>query len=109
MTALLVALGAAVGAPLRFLAAHHLDGRLPLGTLAVNVIGSGLLGLCSGLALDGDALALVGVGFCGGFTTYSAFSVQVVDRGRLLGAAYAAVTIALSLATAALGYVAGQA
>ena len=109
MTALLVALGAAVGAPLRFLAAHHLDGRLPLGTLAVNVVGSALLGLCAGLALDGDALALVGVGFCGGFTTYSAFSVQVVDRGRWLGSAYAAGTIAASLVAAALGYVIGQA
>lgn len=108
MTALLVALGASVGAPLRFLAAHHLDALLPLGTLFVNVVGSGLLGLCSGLALEGDALALVGVGFCGGFTTYSAFSVQVVDRGRLLGAAYAVGTIGLSLAAAALGYAAGR-
>jgi len=109
VTALLVALGAAVGAPLRFLAAHHLDGRLPLGTLAVNVVGSALLGLCAGLALDGDALALVGVGFCGGFTTYSAFSVQVVERGRVLGTAYAVLTVGLSLAAAALGYAVGQA
>jgi CrcB protein len=109
VTALLVALGAAVGAPLRFLAAHHLDGRLPLGTLAVNVAGSALLGLCAGLALDGDALALVGVGFCGGFTTYSAFAVQVVERGRWLGSAYAVGTIAASLVAAALGYVMGQA
>jgi CrcB protein len=109
VTALLVALGAAVGAPLRFLAAHHLDGRLPLGTLAVNAAGSALLGLCAGLALDGDALALVGVGFCGGFTTYSAFAVQVVERRRLLGTAYAVGTVALSLAAAALGYAVGQA
>ena len=53
MTALLVALGAAVGAPLRFLVAHHFDGRLPVGTLLVNVTGSAVLGLSAGLALDG--------------------------------------------------------
>ena len=37
---LLVALGGAVGAPLRFVAAHHLDRALPWGTLLVNVVGS---------------------------------------------------------------------
>jgi len=109
VTPLLVALGAAVGAPLRFVAAHYLDGRLPAGTLAVNVGGSAVLGLCAGLALEGDALALVGVGFCGGLTTYSAFSVQVVDRGRVRGTAYAVGTIGLSLVAVALGFAVGQA
>jgi fluoride exporter len=109
VTALLVALGAAVGAPLRFLAAHHLDGRLPRGTLLVNLLGSGLLGFCAGQAVDGDTLALVGTGFCGGLTTYSAFSVQVVDRGRLLGVVYAVATVVLAVAAAALGYAVAQA
>lgn len=104
MTALLVALGAAVGAPLRFVVATRLDGRLPWGTLAVNVAGSFLLGLLSAASLSSDELALLGVGFCGGFTTYSAFSVQTHGLGPRLGAAYAAATIAVSLAACALGF-----
>ena len=55
MTVLLVAAGAAVGAPLRYVAAHLLDGRLHWGTILVNVVGSFLLGLFSGMALSGDA------------------------------------------------------
>ena len=54
MTALLVALGAAVGAPLRHFVGHHLDGRMPWGILLVNVAGSFLLGMFSALALSGS-------------------------------------------------------
>ena len=107
MTALLVALGAAVGAPLRFACAHHLDGRFPRGALLVNVAGSAVLGLCTALAISGAALALLGTGFCGGLTTYSAFAVQTVDRGTRVGAAYATATVALSLLAATLGYALG--
>ena len=107
MTALLVALGAAVGAPLRLVGAHYLDGRFPRGTLLVNVAGSAVLGLCTALALSGNALALLGSGFCGGLTTYSAFAVQTVDRGPRVGTAYAAATVVLSLVAAALGYALG--
>lgn len=108
MTALLVALGAAVGAPLRFVLATRLDGRLPWGTFAVNVSGSFALGVLSALSLSESVseggLALLGVGFCGGFTTYSAFAVQTHALGVRRGAAYAAATIALSLAACALGF-----
>ncbi len=47
MTPLLVAVGAAVGATLRFWVGHHLDGRTHWGTLAVNVAGSFVLGSSS--------------------------------------------------------------
>lgn len=112
MTALLVALGAAVGAPLRFVLATRLDGRLPWGTLAVNVSGSFALGVLSALSLSESAsgslseggLALLGVGFCGGFTTYSAFAVQTHALGVRRGAAYAAATVVLSLGACALGF-----
>lgn len=104
MSVLLVVLGAAVGAPLRFVVAARLDDRWPTGTLLVNVAGSLLLGLCSGWSLDGNALALVGVGFCGALTTYSAFAVQTVDLGPRRGTAYAVVTLGLSLAACALGF-----
>ena len=104
MTVLLVALGAAVGAPLRYVAGHLLDGRLPWGTLLVNVAGSFLLGACSAAALSDSALALIGTGFCGGLTTYSAFAVQTHDRGLRLGAAYVALTLVLCLGACAAGF-----
>ena len=104
MTALLVALGAAVGAPLRFVVATRLDGEVPWGTFVVNVAGSFLLGLLSAASLSSDELALLGVGFCGGFTTYSAFSVQTHALGARSGTAYAVATIGFSLAACAAGF-----
>lgn len=104
MTVLLVALGAAVGAPLRFVVASRLDVDFPWGTLAVNVAGSFLLGIFSALALTDHATALLGTGFCGAFTTYSAFAVQTHAQGRVRGAAYAVLTIGVALAACALGF-----
>jgi fluoride exporter len=110
VTPLWVALGAALGAPLRFAAAGWLDSdRFPTGTWLVNVTGSFLLGLLSGAAVTGDWLALLGTGFCGGFTTYSAFAVQTHRRGPAGGAAYALATIVAALAACAVGFVLGQA
>ncbi len=84
---------------------------LPWATLLVNVSGSLLLGAVAGLSarhgLPHDALAIVGVGFCGGYTTFSAASVGAVtlvrDRRYLAAAGYALGTLALSVAAAALG------
>jgi CrcB protein len=104
VTALLVALGAAIGAPARLLAGRFLDGRTPWGTLAVNMLGSAVLGWLVGHGVDGDPLALWGTGFCGAFTTYSAVAVQSVDRGGLRGLGYAVGTVALCLGTAWVGY-----
>ena len=117
MTWLCVALGAAVGAPLRYLLSRRLDRlpasgapgswALPWGTLAVNVVGSLVLGWSSARALDGALLALVGVGFCGGLTTWSGFAVQLLALGWRRGSAYAALTIGLSLGACALSFLAG--
>lgn len=104
MTALLVALGAAVGAPARLLSAHYLDRRTPWGTLLVNLLGSALLGWLVGRDVNGNAMTLLGIGFCGALTTYSAVAVQSVNRGGWRGAAYAGVTVLGCLGTAALGY-----
>lgn len=93
MTWLLVALGAAVGAPLRYVAGRLLDGRLPRGTILVNWVGSLLLGWFSGLGLEGHDLALLGTGFCGALTTYSSFMVQTHDRGPRLGAVNVLLTV----------------
>lgn len=104
MDPLLVAAGAAVGAPLRFVAGHHLDARYPWGTFVVNLMGAFLLGLFSGLALDGTQLALLGTGFCGALTTYSALAVKSVELGRAAGTAYAVGSVVLAVAAAQLGF-----
>ena len=104
MTMLLVALGAAVGTPLRFVVSSRCDDEVPWGTLAVNVVGSFVLGLLVARSVDGEAFALLGVGFCGGLTTYSSFAVQTARLPRRRAAAYAVATIVLSLAAAALGH-----
>jgi fluoride exporter len=109
VTELLVVLGAAVGAPVRFALGEWLDDDFPTGTLIVNVVASALLGLFSALTLSDSAAALLGIGFCGGMSTYSAFAVQTHRAGRRRGPVYAAATIVLSLAACALGFWVGQA
>lgn len=104
MTWLLVALGAAAGAPLRYVAGHLLDGRLPRGTILVNWVGSFLLGWFSGLGLTGGAMALLGLGFCGALTTYSSFVVQTHDRGPRLGTATALLTLLPALLLCGAGF-----
>ena len=86
LTYLGVALAGAIGAPVRYLVdlgVTAAGGRtFPLGTLVVNVSGSFLLGLVAGLALYhgfADApKAVLGAGFCGAYTTFSAFAVETV-------------------------------
>ena len=112
MTPVLVALGAAFGATLRFWVSHHLDRRVHWGTLLVNVAGSFVLGLVVGASPSSSALALLGTGLCGGLTTYSAFAVQTRDRtrdhGPAAGAAYGAFTIGLALGACAVGFAIGR-
>jgi CrcB protein len=112
VTPLLVVAGALVGAPLRLLVTRLAarGGRDPArGTLAVNVVGSALLGVVLGAAAPPPAVvALVGTGFCGTLTTFSTFGTDVlrlVERGtvtRALG--YAAATVVLGLTAATAGY-----
>ena len=75
----LVGTGGAIGALCR----HYLAGAVqrepfPLGTLAVNALGSFVLGLVTFADVTGDAALLIGVGACGSFTTFSSFSVETV-------------------------------
>lgn len=97
MIALLVVLGAAVGAPGRLLVSRAVAGAR--ATLVVNVLGSLLLGLFVGL--PARPYALLGIGFCGAFTTYSTFAVEAVQLPR--GWRYVVVSVVLCFAACALG------
>jgi CrcB protein len=99
-----VALGAAVGAPLRYVAGHLLDARLPRGTILVNWLGSLLIGWFSGLGLGGHPMALLGTGFCGALTTYSSFAVQTHDRGLRLGTVNVVLTVVPAALLCGLGF-----
>ena len=105
----------AIGAPVRYLVdgavAERAAGVLPWGTFAVNVSGSLVLGLLTGLALyhglpDAPRLVL-GTGFCGAYTTFSTHTfetVRLVEEGALAAAARnVAATLVAGLAAAALG------
>ncbi len=107
MSALLVFVGGGLGALLRYLAALTLGG--PLATLLVNVAGSFAIGLlAASIPLDQHPARLfLMTGLLGGFTTFSAFSLDAValsQRGDYgLAALYVALSVALSLAAAAAG------
>ncbi len=107
MTAVLVALGAAAGAPLRYVLSRSLDGRFPTGMLLVNIVGSGLFGVFAALALGDTGWALLGTGFCGGFTSFSTFAVQSVERPTSTAAPYVVATAVLSVGACAAGWALG--
>lgn len=80
---LLVFLGGGAGSALRYLISKSLNQAtiLPLGTLLVNVAGSLLIGFILGLGyrqqvLSTNHILLLATGFCGGFTTFSAFAYE---------------------------------
>ena len=78
---ILVFLGGGTGAVARFLIGRWLavPGGFPWATFGINVAGSFLLGLLIVLCKDRPGwLLLLGAGFCGGFTTFSAFSVETL-------------------------------
>jgi fluoride exporter len=110
---LLVALGAAAGAPLRFIvdrwAREHTRAGTILGTLVVNVAGSFALGVVAGVPeAPGWLLPLVGVGFCGALTTFStlAFETWVFfeERAWRPFLVNLALTLGLGLPAVWLGY-----
>ncbi|WP_243713271.1 CrcB family protein [Actinomadura sp. 6K520] len=108
---LLVAAGAAVGAPLRYLVDRTVQawhgGPFPWGTLTVNISGSGVLGLLAALPAGQGLMALAGFGFCGALTTYSTFGYETLrlaeDGARLRAVINAAVSITAGLGAAYCG------
>lgn len=114
-----IALGGAFGSVARALAGAVLVGRFPWATLAVNIAGSCLFGWVmarmGGVEPPAAARlqAFLAVGFCGGFTTFSAFSWQALEqmlRGQWLAAASnILLSVVLCLAAAWLGFRLGRA
>jgi CrcB protein len=112
----LVALGGAIGSVLRVALAGAMfraaGASFPWGTLVVNVVGSLLIGVAAGRLPDrGAAWALIVPGLLGGFTTFSAFSLETLNllrTGRPAAAilyALAAVTTGVAAAAAGLALV----
>lgn len=111
---MIVAAGSALGGVLRYLAGYisrlH-PAPLPYSTLAVNIIGSFIIGL-GAVALAGSERGrlLWLTGFCGGFTTFSAFSLETLELtmqgsgGRALGIANIALNVILSIGACWGGY-----
>lgn len=107
----LVAAGGAVGSVLRYLvsvlAVEMLGTGFPWGTLAVNVLGSCAIGVIGGLGVQGEMRLLLVTGMLGGFTTFSAFSLEtgvLAERSLPLAALYVAASLGLGLAAFALGW-----
>ena len=112
---LLVAAGGAAGAVARFgvarWAAERWAGPFPWGTFAVNVAGSLALGLLLGATAPDAwrARTLLGVGFCGGLTTFSTFGYEAAALLQARDHATALAYVAASLAAALLAVFAGLA
>ena len=115
MTVLLVLIGGALGAPVRYVVdlmvqSRH-DSVLPWGTFAVNASGSLVFGVtASGVAAAGGPhwlLTLVGTGFCGALTTFSTFSFETVRLAEEGALGAAAVNVAGSVLVGAAACAAG--
>ncbi|RNM12797.1 fluoride efflux transporter CrcB [Nocardioides pocheonensis] len=107
-------LGAAVGAPARYLTDRFVQARhdsvMPWGTLTVNVVGSLVLGVLVGLGghVPAQVSLAVGTGLCGALTTYSTFSYETLrlfeERARGFAAANVVISLVAGVGAALAGF-----
>jgi fluoride exporter len=110
-----LALGSALGGLARYLisgAVQRPDATFPTGTLLVNIVGSFILGALARYAamtptFSPELRLFIGAGFCGGFTTFSTFSVETIEllQGGAFARAglYVAASVFAGLAAALFG------
>jgi CrcB protein len=116
-----IAVGSAMGGVSRYLigglSQRLIAGTSPLGTLLINITGSFLLGLILRYGVETPTLtpevrALLTIGFCGGYTTFSTFSYETValaEDGQWARAAlYIGLSVGLSLIATFLGFAAAR-
>ena len=113
MNALLVFAGGGLGALLRFGVSRAAVAAFPAGTMIVNVVGSLIMGLLTGWfaahpGIGQSTRLFLTTGLLGGFTTFSAFSMDALtlyQRGQVgLAIGYVAASVLLSLAAIAIGF-----
>jgi len=115
---LLIGLGGFIGSIARYMVSrlnNHIEWlSIPVGTLAVNIIGSFLIGFLIGISEKGPILTVelrmfLMVGLCGGFTTFSSFSgenLMLMRNGQFLPIfLYTGLSILLGFTAVYLGYV----
>ena len=111
-----VALGGALGAICRYLITRLADNAFPWGTLAVNLLGSFLIGILVGIVnrglLSPEMKLLLVTGFCGSFTTFSTFANEAFAMLKmgdvLLMAMYVGVSVALGISAVCVGLMLGR-
>jgi CrcB protein len=111
---LLVGLGGSLGSMARFAASLLIKSKnFPYTTLAVNIIGCFILGLVFAMSIREESLSdnwklFLATGICGGFTTFSAFSLEnmgLLQSGRIgMAISYIMLSVVLGIAAAFLGY-----
>jgi len=121
ITLLLAGAGGFLGSVARYATVHLVDKKMnalfPYGTFVVNVTGSFVLGLIAGLlyksaAPHDPARVFFATGFCGGFTTFSAFALDnlnlIGQKAGGISILYILTSVAASLLTVYLGILAGR-
>jgi CrcB protein len=118
-TCLVIMAGGAIGTLFRYVIsflALPISGDLPWGTIIINIAGSFIIGFFGTLTLahgrfpvSEELRMFVMVGVCGGFTTFSSFSLQTLDLLRAGAIGRAAANIALSVVLCVLAVAAGHA
>src|SRR5688572_7460799 len=118
--AIIVGVGGFLGSALRYLSVQWVDRKMnsifPYGTLLVNVLGSLILGLIVGYSLRVNMppnwRLFLSAGFCGGFTTFSAFAFENVTllQQKMIGTslAYTAISVGAGFLAMALGIMLGK-
>ena len=111
---LLVGLGGGIGSILRYAATLAINSKyFPYATLCVNIIGSFIIGLVFDFAIKDETFAntwklFLATGICGGFTTFSAFTLenmQLLQSGKIgMAFLYIALSVVLGIAATFCGY-----